>query len=663
MEIPLVLKHPLAGLAGQGAMAGNSGGQRAGSGFAAVLQDTLSGESGSPGRQSAGRAGPVPPEPAGIDPQSGDGPPRPDLSQVPPVELPPPDAAARIAIPLPPVGEAGQFVADPVILRLAVKPFEPPLPLPVIRQALPFAVAAAAVPITGLLPSSAAEPQQQPASAGAETAGPGRQISAVPSADGTAKFLADTTLPERVLPQPAVPASTPETLRRAPFGNIATLENAAAQASPRPEPTGRAGSRQPAPAAPPNVVATPSNPSPGNVSPAIEVETLRLSGGPALSLAERPAPETLPPVPQIRGASPNVREGVAVATPPAGAETATPRMAVAGEPVLAQTPPAIPAPSGTLTPQTSVVRDPIYQPLPPIPGERDRPTPPANAALPQSETTGPAPALSRHRLTTPIQATPAGDAELPTQNTRHTPATNGSLSDNMQEVLARKGDRAGRLPEISPDKAVPGPPVQASSGPAAAKPPAQAGAMTAKPVEPVPNGFLDPPPPPSAQGAPAVPSLSSPALQTANAGPPLPQAADTARVIAPQIVAAVSAQPGTGRIQIQLDPPELGRIDIALEISDQGLRAGLVAERVATGDLIRRHGEILLQHLQDAGFADIDLRFGEGQRDPGRGLQEQQQRGLARHAFPQGTEQEQAGLPPAPVDWRLAAADGLDLKL
>jgi flagellar hook-length control protein FliK len=93
--------------------------------------------------------------------------------------------------------------------------------------------------------------------------------------------------------------------------------------------------------------------------------------------------------------------------------------------------------------------------------------------------------------------------------------------------------------------------------------------------------------------------------------------AEHARIVAPQIVAAITADPGSGRIHLRLDPPELGAVEISLEITDQALRATLAAERPATGDLLRRHAEILLSQLQQAGFSGVDLRFFAGQQGGG----------------------------------------------
>ena len=66
---------------------------------------------------------------------------------------------------------------------------------------------------------------------------------------------------------------------------------------------------------------------------------------------------------------------------------------------------------------------------------------------------------------------------------------------------------------------------------------------------------------------------------------------------------------------VQLDPPELGRVEIAIEVADQSLRATLTAERQATGDLIRRHLDILTGQFREAGFNDVDLSYSGRQGD------------------------------------------------
>jgi flagellar hook-length control protein FliK len=143
----------------------------------------------------------------------------------------------------------------------------------------------------------------------------------------------------------------------------------------------------------------------------------------------------------------------------------------------------------------------------------------------------------------------------------------------------------------------------------------------------------------------------------ANAG-----GAEIARTVAPQIVTAIGPGPGSGRIELLLDPVELGKVEISIEITDQSLRATLAAERPATNELLRRHGEVLLAQLQQAGFSEIDLQFTEN-RAGGQG-----------RAQPDDTPQHDiaagAGAPSNDdnadtQDTRVArrATDGLDLRL
>ena len=109
-----------------------------------------------------------------------------------------------------------------------------------------------------------------------------------------------------------------------------------------------------------------------------------------------------------------------------------------------------------------------------------------------------------------------------------------------------------------------------------------------------------------------------------------------ARALAPQIVTAIATGPVPGRFEIRLDPPELGTIEIKLDITDQTLRAVLSAERPATGELLRRHGEILLAQLREAGFEGVDLEFSRDQSDrqPG-GRAEDDGSGLRRWGYPE----------------------------
>jgi hypothetical protein len=82
-----------------------------------------------------------------------------------------------------------------------------------------------------------------------------------------------------------------------------------------------------------------------------------------------------------------------------------------------------------------------------------------------------------------------------------------------------------------------------------------------------------------------------------------------------QIVAAAGTRSNGGVVEVFLDPPELGRVEIVMEIAEKGVRAVLAAERPSTGDLIRRYSDLLQQQLEDAGFADVDLDFAQQDTD------------------------------------------------
>ena len=106
---------------------------------------------------------------------------------------------------------------------------------------------------------------------------------------------------------------------------------------------------------------------------------------------------------------------------------------------------------------------------------------------------------------------------------------------------------------------------------------------------------------------------------TANAANTAPPPAE--RAVVQQVASSIPPGTAPGRIEFMLDPPELGRIEIAIEVADQSLRATLSAERQVTADLIRRHMDLLNEQFREAGFSDVDLSFadqhGESERSFG----------------------------------------------
>lgn len=81
---------------------------------------------------------------------------------------------------------------------------------------------------------------------------------------------------------------------------------------------------------------------------------------------------------------------------------------------------------------------------------------------------------------------------------------------------------------------------------------------------------------------------------------------------ATQVAAAIVQSDGDSRIELRLDPPELGRVDIEFSFEKDATRVVLRAEREDALDLLRRHADDLLRDLRDAGY-DVDhqdLDFG-----------------------------------------------------
>jgi len=76
-------------------------------------------------------------------------------------------------------------------------------------------------------------------------------------------------------------------------------------------------------------------------------------------------------------------------------------------------------------------------------------------------------------------------------------------------------------------------------------------------------------------------------------------------------IAATLSRLGEGRIDIRLDPPELGRLSIALTSTDGGTAAMVTAERQDVLDLLRRNDALLHRELKAAGFEGATLSFAQ----------------------------------------------------
>jgi flagellar hook-length control protein FliK len=111
----------------------------------------------------------------------------------------------------------------------------------------------------------------------------------------------------------------------------------------------------------------------------------------------------------------------------------------------------------------------------------------------------------------------------------------------------------------------------------------------------------------SAANAAANAALGVP-LQAANLAAPVTavRANDVAGAVPLADIAvtiAAHAQSGKSRFDIRLDPPELGRIEVRLNVDGSGnVSSRLIAERPETLDLLRRDAPHLERALQDAGL-------------------------------------------------------------
>ena len=78
--------------------------------------------------------------------------------------------------------------------------------------------------------------------------------------------------------------------------------------------------------------------------------------------------------------------------------------------------------------------------------------------------------------------------------------------------------------------------------------------------------------------------------------------------ISEQVVAAISS-PSNDKIEIRLDPPELGRVRVTLTQSENGTLAQIVSEKSEVADLLRRNAALLTKELTKAGFENVSLDF------------------------------------------------------
>jgi flagellar hook-length control protein FliK len=168
-------------------------------------------------------------------------------------------------------------------------------------------------------------------------------------------------------------------------------------------------------------------------------------------------------------------------------------------------------------------------------------------------------------------------------------------------------------------------PTQPEATPDAKAQPQQTPARHADRFDPAPSNRRDPAPASDAVLTAAKPADSTqPILLAANGPAPTTAVQQTTAAAAPNtspvavpiegvaVEIASKALAGKNRFEIRLDPPELGRIHVRLDIDRNGdITSRLVADRPDTLDLLRRDASTLERALNDAGLrtADNGLQF------------------------------------------------------
>ena len=105
--------------------------------------------------------------------------------------------------------------------------------------------------------------------------------------------------------------------------------------------------------------------------------------------------------------------------------------------------------------------------------------------------------------------------------------------------------------------------------------------------------------------------------ETPQRAAPPPPPSPPIRDLSMQIARHVEA--GTNHFQMRLDPPELGRVDIRMQIAQDGkLSLVVAAERPETIDLLQRDARVLERSLQEAGLKTDSQSLNFSLKDSGR---------------------------------------------
>jgi flagellar hook-length control protein FliK len=257
----------------------------------------------------------------------------------------------------------------------------------------------------------------------------------------------------------------------------------------------------------------------------------------------------------------------------------------------------------------------------------------ANPALPEAAASPPQQDAASKNLGEGIAAdAAAADFEADALATQlETPKPHADTHKHRVETTAQHSEapklvagasRSEAAPEVEPEAPAPHPSHVTHRHPetAEAKPaqPAVSPAEAPAPVKPVDA-------PQTLQTlqitAPALGAIQSPAIQ--KDATPVAMAVPIEGVA---IEIAAKASEGMKSFEIRLDPPELGRIHVRLDVDRNGeLTSRVTADRQDTLDLLRRDAPQLERALNDAGLRTSNNGLQFSLRDQGQGQQQHQQ--------------------------------------
>jgi len=129
---------------------------------------------------------------------------------------------------------------------------------------------------------------------------------------------------------------------------------------------------------------------------------------------------------------------------------------------------------------------------------------------------------------------------------------------------------------------------------------------------------------------------------------------------------ASRAKDGAREFQIRLDPPELGRVDVKLNVDKHGqVNTHLTVDRPETLDLLRRDAQSLERALQQSGLktSDGNLEFSLRQQTPdGFNQRHAQQQGGETNGVPAG-DSDTASSIHAEYQWAARLRGGVDIRV